>query len=75
MMGARGDYDRVGPEAEVPRGYKVWVFGSKLAGVAVFTLGIEMLTRGEPLWAALLLIAGAAVVLAPVRGPRAWRRA
>jgi hypothetical protein len=75
MMGARGDYDRVGPDEPVPRGYKAWVFGSKLAGVAVFTVGIEMLTRGELLWAIALLIAGAAVVLAPVRGPRAWRRA
>jgi len=74
MMGARGDYDRVGPEAPVPRGYKVWVFGSKLAGVAVFTVGIEMVTRGELLWAVALLITGAAIVIAPVRGPRAWRR-
>ncbi len=74
-MAPRGGYDAVGPGAAVPRGYKLWVFGSKLAGVGMFTVGIEMLVRAEPLWALLLLLAGAAIVLAPVRGPRAWRHA
>jgi hypothetical protein len=58
--------------AAVPAGYKAWVFGSKMAGVVVFAVGIEMLTRGEPLWAGLLLLAGAAVVMAPVRSPDTW---
>ena len=74
-MAARRDYDTVGPGAEVPRAYRLWVFGSKLAGVALFTVGIELLTRGRPAWALLLILVGAAIVLAPVRGPRAWRRA
>jgi len=50
------------------------VFGSKLAGVGVFAVGVEMIVRGHLAWAALLVVAGAAVVIAPVRGPRAWRR-
>jgi hypothetical protein len=66
MMGAEGP-------SEVPAGYKAWVFGSKLAGVLVFAAGIEMLARGEPLWAGSLLLLGAAVVLAPVRSPDRWR--
>jgi hypothetical protein len=66
----------MGDEARepVPASYKAWVFGSKLVGVLVFAVGIEMLARGEPLWAGLLLLAGAAVVLAPVRSPEGWRR-
>jgi hypothetical protein len=56
----------------IPASYKAWVFGSKLAGVLVFAVGIEMMARGEPLWAGLLLLAGAAVVLAPVRSPDRW---
>ena len=74
MMAARRDYDTVGPGAEVPRAYRLWVFGSKLAGVGVFAVGVEMIVRGHLAWAALLVVAGAAVVIAPVRGPRAWRR-
>jgi hypothetical protein len=68
-------YDAVGPGEDVPRSYKLWVLGSKLLGIAAFTVGIEMLTRGQAALAASLLLAGAVVVLAPVRGPRAWRRA
>jgi hypothetical protein len=68
-------YDTVGPGADVPRSYKLWVLSSKLLGIAAFTVGIEMLTRGQAVWAASLLLVGAVVVLAPVRGPRAWRRA
>lgn len=59
---------------EVPMGYKAWVFGSKLAGVLVFAVGIEMLTRGSPGWAGLFLFAGAAVVVAPVGSPSKWRQ-
>lgn len=58
----------------IPTGYKVWVFGSKLAGVLAFAVGIEMLTRAEPLWAAMLLFGGAAIVVAPVRSPDEWGR-
>ncbi|NIP33480.1 MAG: hypothetical protein GWO27_01085, partial [Thermoplasmata archaeon] len=47
----------------IPTGYKVWVFGSKLAGVLAFAVGIELLTRGEPLWAAMLLFGGATIVV------------
>jgi hypothetical protein len=61
-----------GEPGRVPTSYKAWVFGSKLAGVLVFAVGIEMLTRGEPLWATLLLLAGAVVVLAPVMSPEKW---
>jgi hypothetical protein len=61
-------------QGRIPTSYKAWVFGGKLAGVLIFAVGIEMLTRGEPLWAALLLLAGAAVVLAPVRSPEGWDR-
>jgi hypothetical protein len=57
----------------VPTGYKAWIFGSKAAGVLTFAVGIEMLTRGELAWAGLLLLAGAAVVMAPVRSPDGWR--
>ena len=57
---------------EIPGTYKAWVFGSKLTGVLVFAVGIEMLARGSLAWAALLLVAGAAVVVAPVRSPEEW---
>jgi hypothetical protein len=57
---------------DIPLAYKVWVFGSKMAGVLLFAVGIEALTRGSPGWAGLLLLAGAAVVLAPVRSPDMW---
>lgn len=68
MTSAEGDGQAV------PRAYKVWVFGSKIAGVLVFAVGLEMVIRASPLWAAVLLVAGAALVLAPVRGPEAWQR-
>lgn len=58
----------------VPTGYKVWVFGSKLAGVLVFAVGIEFLTRGDLAWAGLCLLSGAVVVLAPVRSPEEYGR-
>ena len=57
---------------DVPRSYKAWVFGTKLAGVLLFAVGIEMLTRGSLAWAALLLVGGAAIVVAPVRPPEEW---
>ncbi len=57
---------------DIPTTYKAWVFGSKLAGVLLFAVGIEMLTRGALAWAALLLVAGAAIVVAPVRSPEQW---
>jgi hypothetical protein len=63
-----------GVREPVPFSYKAWVFGSKLVGVLVFAVGIEMLARGEPLWAGLLLLVGAVVVLAPVRSPEGWRK-
>lgn len=75
MSAANRHYDSVGPGEDVPRAYRLWVFGSKLAGVAAFAVGIEMLTRGQLVFATSLLLIGALVVLAPVRGPRAWRRA
>jgi len=59
---------------DVPLGYKLWVFGSKLAGVMAFAVGIEMLTRASVGWAALLLFAGAAIVVAPTSSPERWRR-
>ena len=58
----------------VPTSYKAWVFGSKLTGVLAFAVGIEMLVRAEPLWAAMMLFGGAAIVMAPVRSPDAWER-
>ena len=67
-------FDGVAPGDEVPTTYKLWVFGSKLAGVGVFAFGVEMIVRGHLAWAALLMVVGAAIVVAPVRGPRAWRR-
>ena len=65
------DYDRL--EDDFPRAYKAWVFGTKLGGVVVFAVGLEMLLRGHFLWSAGLLVTSALVVLAPVRGPGAWR--
>ncbi len=59
---------------EIPPGYKAWVFGSKLVGVLVFAMGIEMLTRGSLGWAGLFLFAGAAVTVAPVSSPSKWRQ-
>ena len=67
-------FDRVAPGDEVPTSYKLWVFGSKFAGVGLFAVGVEMIVRGHLAWAALLMVTGAAIVVAPVRGPRAWRR-
>ncbi len=64
--------DATGPET-IPVAYKAWVFGSKLMGVLAFAVGIEMLTRGSLAWAGLLMLAGAAVVLAPVSSPERWR--
>ncbi len=61
------------PAAALPTGYKLWVFGSKLVGVLIFAIGIELLTRGQLAWAGLLLLVGAVVVLAPVRSPDKWR--
>ena len=58
----------------IPTGYKVWVFGSKLAGVLAFAVGIEMLTRGDLIIASMLLFGGAAIVVAPVRSPDDWGR-
>ncbi len=57
---------------DIPLTYKAWVFGSKLAGVLTFAVGIEMLSRGAIGWAAVLLFAGAAIVVAPVRSPEGW---
>jgi hypothetical protein len=57
---------------EISTGYKVWVFGSKLLGVLAFAVGIEMVTRGSMGTAALLLFAGAAIVVAPVSSPERW---
>ena len=71
MMGAPSDAGPHGVE-DVPMGYKLWVFGSKIAGVLSFAVGIEMLTKGELVWAGLLLLVGAAVVVAPVSGPNNW---
>lgn len=68
-VGATGTGD-----TEVPTAYKVWVFGSKLVGVLTFAVGIEMLGRGSLAWAAVLLSAGATIVLAPVRPPEGWGR-
>lgn len=62
------------PATDIPTGYKIWVFGSKLAGVLAFAVGIEMLTRGSFPAAALLLFAGAAIVVAPVSSPETWTR-
>jgi hypothetical protein len=62
----------VGLTTGVPSSYKAWVFGTKLAGVLIFAVGIEMLTRGSPAWAALLLVSGAAIVVAPVGSPDEW---
>jgi hypothetical protein len=56
----------------IPTGYKIWVFGSKLAGVLAFAVGIEMLTRGSLVGAALFLFVGSAIVVAPVRSPERW---
>jgi hypothetical protein len=67
-------YDKVAPDDDLPQGYKMWVFGTKLAGVVLFTVGVEMIVRGHLVWAAALLVAGAALVIAPIRGPKAWRR-
>jgi hypothetical protein len=71
MMGTPAAGDPHGVE-DIPMGYKLWVFGSKIAGVLTFAVGIEMLTRGELAWAGLLLFVGAAVVVAPVSGPNKW---
>ncbi len=71
MMGAPAAVDPHAVE-DIPMGYKLWVFGSKIAGVLTFAVGIEMLTRGELAWAGLLLFAGAALVVAPVSGPNKW---
>jgi hypothetical protein len=57
---------------EIPTSYKAWVFGTKLAGVLLFAVGIEMLTRGALAWAGLLLVGGTAIVVAPVRSPEKW---
>ena len=59
---------------DIPLGYKVWVFGSKIAGVLMFAVGIEMVTRESLGWAAVLLFAGAAIVVAPVRSPERWAK-
>ena len=56
----------------IPTSYKAWVFGSKLVGVLLFAVGIEMLTRGSLAWAALLLVGGTAIVVAPVKSPEEW---
>jgi hypothetical protein len=58
--------------SDITTGYKVWVFGTKLLGVLAFAVGIEMLTRGSMGIAALLLFAGAAIVVAPVSSPERW---
>ena len=71
MMGAPAAVDPHAVE-DIPMGYKLWVFGSKIAGVLTFAVGIEMLTKGELAWAGLLLFVGAAVVVAPVGGPNKW---
>ncbi len=71
MTGAQAVADPHGVE-DAPMGYKLWVFGSKIAGVLAFAVGIEMLTRGELAWAGLLLFVGAAVVVAPVSSPNRW---
>lgn len=64
-----------GTEGEaIPVGYKAWVFGSKLVGVLVFAVGIEMMARGALVWAGLLLLSGAVIVLVPVSSPDAWER-
>ncbi len=70
-----GDPAVADPQAvdDTPMGYKLWVFGSKIAGVLAFAVGIEMLTRGELAWSGLLLFVGAAVVVAPVSGPDKWK--
>jgi hypothetical protein len=67
----RRGYDNL--EDDFPRGYKVWVFGSKIVGVLIAAIGLEMIIRYHPIWAAGLIALGAIIVLAPVRGPRAWR--
>ena len=59
-------------DTDIPRGYKVWVFGSKMVGVLTFAVGIEMLTRASLGWAAVLLFAGAAIVVAPISSPERW---
>ena len=74
MNPEEGTFDSVAPGDEVPTTYKLWVFGSKFSGVGLFAVGVEMIIRGHLSWAALLLVAGAAIVIAPVHGPRAWRR-
>jgi hypothetical protein len=56
----------------IPTAYKVWVFGSKLLGIALFAVGIEMLTRGALAWAGLLMVGGAGLVILPVRPPEEW---
>ena len=61
-------------DGDIPTGYQVWVFGSKMAGVLAFAIGIEMLTRGSMGWAALLLFGGAAIVVAPVSSPERWNK-
>ena len=61
------------PPGAVPTGYKAWVFGSKATGVLTFAVGIELLTRGQVPWALLMLLAGATIVLAPVRSPGRWK--
>jgi hypothetical protein len=61
-------------QVDIPAGYKAWVFGSKAVGVLTFAVGIEMLTQANLGWAALLLFAGAAVVVAPVSSPEKWKR-
>ena len=71
MTGAQAVSDPHAVE-DTPMGYKLWVFGSKIAGVLAFAVGIEMLTRGELAWAGLLLFVGAAVVVAPVSAPDRW---
>ncbi len=71
MMGAPAVAEPHAVE-DVPTGYKLWVFGSKIAGVLSFAVGIEMLTMGDLVWAGLLLLVGAAVVVAPVSGPSMW---
>ena len=73
-MVSGGEPDGTATMDDIPTSYKVWVFGSKLVGIGLFAVGIEMLIQGALLWAGLLLVGGAAVTLWPVGSPDGWDR-
>ena len=71
MVNGTGDVGEIQGDG-IPTAYKIWVFGSKLLGIALFAVGIEMLTKGALAWAGLLMVGGAGLVILPVRSPEEW---